>query len=122
MPKGIKATNGNGKKQNQPAEVIANDVISWCNENHKRQKYEQAQQRKQAQRKQARKKAWKKHQRKENIFFAIIMVTLFLLAILVENAPIKGEYLNMEEVTGYTTTSDGLMLHTEDGNGYFFEN
>ena len=121
MPKSIKATNGKNKKQTL-ANITTDDVIAWCNENAQRQRYEQEQKRKQAQRKQARKKAWKKHERKENIMFISIMLMLLLIAGLVENAPLKGEYLNMETVTDYTVTDEGLMLHCNDGSGYFFEN
>ena len=34
---------------------------------------------------------------------------------------IKSEYLDMTTVVGYETSEDGVLLITNDGNGYFIE-
>lgn len=34
---------------------------------------------------------------------------------------VKDEYLNMATVIGYETSEDGVLLLTNDGNGYFIE-
>lgn len=34
---------------------------------------------------------------------------------------VEDEYLNMATVVGYETSDDGVMLLTNDGNGYFIE-
>ena len=34
---------------------------------------------------------------------------------------VDDEYLNMSTVIGYETSDDGVMLLTNDGNGYFIE-
>ena len=33
----------------------------------------------------------------------------------------KDEYLNMATVVGYEMSDEGVMLITDDGNGYFIE-
>ena len=33
----------------------------------------------------------------------------------------EGDFLNLETVIGYDSTSEGVLLHTNDGNGYFIE-
>ena len=33
----------------------------------------------------------------------------------------EDEWLNMTTVVGYDITEDGVLLHTNDGNGYFIE-
>lgn len=115
----MKATN---KKSNKNNDIITDDVIAMVNENHKRQEWETEEKRKQAKKKAVRRKAWKKHERKENIMFLTIMLALLLIAGLVENIPFTSHYLNMEKVVDYTVTEEGLMLHTDDGSGYWLEN
>lgn len=34
---------------------------------------------------------------------------------------IESEYLDMNTVVGYETSDGGVLLHTNDGNGYFIE-
>ena len=34
---------------------------------------------------------------------------------------VKSEYLDMTTVIGYDATEDGVLLHTDNGNGYFIE-
>lgn len=33
----------------------------------------------------------------------------------------KGDFLDMETVTTFEATSEGVLLITEDGNGYYIE-
>ena len=37
------------------------------------------------------------------------------------NYIVKNEYINLAMVTGYDVTETGIMLHTNDGNGYYIE-
>ena len=34
---------------------------------------------------------------------------------------VKNEYINLAMVTGYDVTETGIMLHTNDGSGYYIE-
>lgn len=36
-----------------------------------------------------------------------------------EEAEPESDFLNLATVTNYETTEHGILLHTEDGNGYF---
>lgn len=36
-----------------------------------------------------------------------------------EDAEPKSDFLNLATVTSYEATDNGVLLHTEDGNGYF---
>ena len=36
-----------------------------------------------------------------------------------EEAEPESDFLNLATVTGYDATEQGVLLHTEDGNGYF---
>lgn len=38
-----------------------------------------------------------------------------------ENTETESDFLNLATVTSYETTEHGILLHTEDGNGYFIE-
>ena len=38
-----------------------------------------------------------------------------------EDAEPESDFLNLATVTSYETTKHGILLHTEDGNGYFIE-
>jgi hypothetical protein len=38
-----------------------------------------------------------------------------------EDAEPESDFLNLATVTSYETTEQGVLLHTEDGNGYFVE-
>ena len=40
---------------------------------------------------------------------------------IVEEPKREDEYLNMTTVVGYETSDDGVLLITDDGNGYFIE-
>lgn len=33
----------------------------------------------------------------------------------------NDRYVDMDTITGYSGTDDGLMIYTEDGNGYYLE-
>lgn len=33
----------------------------------------------------------------------------------------NDRYIDMDTITGYSGTDDGLMIYTEDGNGYYLE-
>lgn len=38
-----------------------------------------------------------------------------------EDAEPESDFLNLATVTGYDATEQGVLLYTEDGNGYFIE-
>lgn len=38
-----------------------------------------------------------------------------------EDAEPESDFLNLATVTGYEATEQGVLLHTEDGSGYFIE-
>ena len=56
--------------------------------------------------------------------FKIIMAVVCAVALFVSGyvcGKPGSEFLNMETVVGYEATEHGILLHTEDGNGYFIE-
>ena len=38
-----------------------------------------------------------------------------------EDAEPESDFINLATVTSYEATEQGVLLHTEDGNGYFIE-
>lgn len=38
-----------------------------------------------------------------------------------EDAEPESDFINLATVTSYEATEHGILLHTEDGNGYFIE-
>lgn len=58
---------------------------------------------------------------KKNIFAVAMILMCVGCFILGTLAPNKEKYLKMDSVVSWDATESGLLLHTEDGNGYYWE-
>lgn len=59
---------------------------------------------------------------KKKIAYCIITAVISMTAFLVgKSMPDANRYLDMESVTDFVATETGLILYTEDGNGYYWE-
>lgn len=59
---------------------------------------------------------------KINIKHVTILICLIVAAFIIERSfPDKNTYLNMTSVCDFKVTETGLMLYTEDGDGYYWE-
>lgn len=62
--------------------------------------------------------------------FVVATITSYLLGTTQSNTIVKtvtetattpDEYINMDDVTDFEVTENGLMLHLDDGSGYYWE-
>lgn len=61
---------------------------------------------------------------KINIMYRIIVLCVVVAAIafaIGRSFPDKDTYLNMSNVCDFKATETGLMLYTENGDGYYWE-
>ena len=58
---------------------------------------------------------------KRRIFTIALILTISILSFIGGTKINKENSLNMNTVVDYETTESGLMLYTNDGNGYYIE-
>ena len=59
---------------------------------------------------------------KINIKHVTILICFIVAAFIIGRSfPDKNTYLNMTSVCDFKVTETGLMLYTEDGDGYYWE-
>ena len=50
-----------------------------------------------------------------------IKLFLVIATVLVVGLYVHYHYINLDKVTNYVITQDGILLHTSDGQGYYLE-
>lgn len=58
---------------------------------------------------------------KNKILTIIIAVAISVVSFICGTQTNTEHHLNLKTVIGFDATESGLMLHTDDGNGYYLE-